>query len=137
MEKLRKFETEEQYLNEKESLEYPQISLTADNEKVWVKSNLCSFNIIYNNNEYQTFYFKKGMTWTDFINSPYNISICDESENTFELSYYFSGEYNCIRNICADYRHTFICYNDNHGNLVGINDLIINGNTYYSMSFPV
>ena len=37
MEKLRKFETEEQYLNEKESLEYPQVSLTNNNGKIWVE----------------------------------------------------------------------------------------------------
>ena len=36
MKYLQWFETEEQYLNEKESLEYPQVSLTQDNGKVWV-----------------------------------------------------------------------------------------------------
>lgn len=37
MEKLIKFETEEQYLNKKESLEYPQVSLTNNNGKIWVE----------------------------------------------------------------------------------------------------
>ncbi len=36
MEKLRKFETEEEFLNEKNSFNYPTVSLTDDNGKVWV-----------------------------------------------------------------------------------------------------
>lgn len=99
MEKLRKFETEEQYLNEKETLEYPCVSLTADNEKVWIKENLGSFEILIDNS-YYTFYFKKGMTWNDFINSEYNIStICNnvktfhynENENRIQICRYNNG----------------------------------------------
>ena len=37
MEKIRKFETEQEYLDIKNSFEYPQVSLTDDNGKVWVK----------------------------------------------------------------------------------------------------
>ncbi len=39
MEKLRKFNTEEEFLNVKNSLDYPQVSLTQDNGKVWVKED--------------------------------------------------------------------------------------------------
>ena len=49
MEKLRKFETEEQYLNEKESLEYPCVSLTDDNGKVWVKEEENYILVTYKN----------------------------------------------------------------------------------------
>ena len=71
MEKLRKFETEEQYLNEKESLEYPSVSLTQDNGKVWVKNNLIGEFEIYDFDD-PPFEFLIGMTWEEFINSNYN-----------------------------------------------------------------
>ena len=96
MEKLRKFETEEQYLNEKESLEYPQVSLTQDNGKVWIKeNNIIKFylkdscgNIIN-----QPLYSEKNMTWEEWFNSQYNyidnIKIFDNkdiNENYVNLS---------------------------------------------------
>ena len=37
MEFLKFFETENEYMNEKDSFEYPQVSFTNDNGKVWVK----------------------------------------------------------------------------------------------------
>ena len=43
MEKLRKFETEEQYLIIKDDIEYPQVSYTENNEKVWVKEKPISY----------------------------------------------------------------------------------------------
>ena len=45
MEKLRKFKTEEEFLNIKNSLKYPQVSLTDDNGKVWVKEKPISYII--------------------------------------------------------------------------------------------
>ena len=46
MEKLKKFETEEKFLNIKDTLEYPQVSLTDDNGKIWVNE---SENYFYSN----------------------------------------------------------------------------------------
>lgn len=43
MENLKKFETEEQYLIIKDTIEYPQVSYTEDNEKVWVKEKPISY----------------------------------------------------------------------------------------------
>ena len=45
MEKLRKFNLEDDYLEIKESLEYPTLSLTDDNDKVWVKEKPISYII--------------------------------------------------------------------------------------------
>ena len=45
MEKLRKFNLEDDYLEIKESLEYPTLSLTDDNGKVWVKEKPISYII--------------------------------------------------------------------------------------------
>ena len=43
MEKLKKFNLEDDYLDIKESLEYPTLSLTNDNGKVWVKEKPVSY----------------------------------------------------------------------------------------------
>ena len=68
MEKLRKFETEEQYLNEKETLEYPCVSLTADNEKVWIKEKQISYIVAkYNIKE-------NNLTPIIFINNNYDFN---------------------------------------------------------------
>ena len=71
MKKLRKFNLENDYLEIKESLEYPQVSLTKDNGKVWVKNNSIGEFKIYGFN-YPPFEFLIGMTWEEFINSNYN-----------------------------------------------------------------
>ena len=131
MEKLRKFETEEQYLNEKESLEYPSVSLTADNEKVWVKENLGSFEILIDNS-YYTFYFKKGMAWNDFINSKYNVPTCsnDEYDATF---YYFENSKEI--QMCRKYEgNEYVKLN--HKKCL-IDDLLIDGGEYEYEEYPV
>lgn len=115
MEKLRKFETEEQFLTIKDSLEYPQVSLTADNEKVWVKSNLCSFTISGNHGDDVTFNFEDGMTWDDFAESKYN----DGELNAYDDRVYYDG-------------HDIMLSEENEEPQIG-SDLIINGNIYYTL----
>ena len=66
MEKLRKFKTEEEFLNIKNSLEYPQVSLTDDNGKVWVKEK--------ENYILATFYITE-----DILNSDYPTMIIPDS----------------------------------------------------------
>ena len=72
MEKLRNFKTEEQFLTIKESLEYPQVSLTEDNGKVWVKNNKIKFYInVYNTSRelIETFdvIINNNMTWKELV----------------------------------------------------------------------
>ena len=56
MKDLKFFETENEYINEKESFEYPQVSFTNDNGKVWVKEEdnyilaVYDFSLGYDNN---------------------------------------------------------------------------------------
>lgn len=125
MKKLRKFEIEEQYLNEKESLKYPQVLLTEDNEKLWIKENLGSFEILIDNS-YYTFYFKKGMTWNDFINSEYNIPTICNNVNTF---YYIENEKRI--KICS-HTNGYVRLN----NKCLIDDLLIDAE-YEDYQFPI
>lgn len=115
MEKLRKFKTEEEFLNIKNSLEYPQVSLTQDNGKVWVKSNLCSFTISGNHGDDVTFNFEDGMTWNDFAESKYN----DGELNSYDDRVYYDG-------------HDIMLSEENEEPQIG-SDLIINGNIYYTL----
>ena len=70
MEKLRKFETEEIYLNEKDSLKTPIVSYTEDNDNVWI---IHKYGYFYLRNEKIKFIL--GMTWEEFINSEYNFEV--------------------------------------------------------------
>ena len=85
MEKLRKFNTEEEFLNIKNSLEYPQVSLTQDNGKVWVKEEDNYILAVYD-------FSLNGYNYNLFFGNPYdnddlnlewiiNDEIVDEDEN--------------------------------------------------------
>ena len=67
MEKLRKFETEEQFFNEIET--YPQVSLTDDNGKVWVSYHSCTFSITDGLFSTQDYEVKKGITWEELLST--------------------------------------------------------------------
>ena len=67
MEKLRKFETEEQFFNEIET--YPQVSLTDDNGKVWVSYHSCNLMITDGLHFSQDYEVKKGITWEELLST--------------------------------------------------------------------
>ena len=115
MEKILKFETEEKFLNIKNSLEYPQVSLTDDNSKVWVKSNKVQFTISGNHGDDVTFKFEVGMTWNDFAESQYNDG---------ELEVYYDDK--------VAYDSHYMRLNEDASEILSGNDLIINGHIYYT-----
>lgn len=67
MEKLRKFETEEQFFNEIET--YPQVSLTDDSGKVWVSYHSCNLMITDGLHFSQDYEVKKGITWEELLST--------------------------------------------------------------------
>lgn len=79
MEKLRKFETEEQFFNEIET--YPQVSLTQDNGKVWVSYHSCNLMITDGLHFSQYYEVKKGITWEELL-STNTIRFYDENGPT-------------------------------------------------------
>ena len=91
MEKLRKFNLEDDYLEIKESLEYPTLSLTDDNGKVWVKEyeNYIIMTLNVTSTTEETFLF------TDYGDLPFasyyiidNEILIEGRENGF-TSYHF------------------------------------------------
>lgn len=119
MENLRKFDLENDYLNEKDSLSYPNVSYTKDSEKVWIKKGLSKFylNISYSEDEtkkeVKEYYFEEGMTYADFVSSEYN--------DLFYVYYYASA---------LGYDNDYATYED--GTQVNaINDIIENGINIY------
>lgn len=117
MENLRKFDLENDYLNKKDSLPYPNVSYTKDSEKVWIKKGLSKFYLnVYNDNgdglyEVQEWYFEEGMTYGDFISSEYNNGAFSMYNYTGEFLYYGSdvydnidkeGQINCFYDLLVD-----------------------------------
>lgn len=115
MEKLINFKTEQEYNNVKSSLEYPQVSLTSDNEKVWVKSNKVQFTISGAHGDDVTFKFEEGMTWNDFAESQYNDG---------KLEVYYDDK--------VAYDRHYMRLNEDASEILSGNDLIINGHIYYT-----
>lgn len=117
MEKLRKFETEEEFLNEKNSLGYPNVSYTKDSEKVWIKGDKIVFmtqcNYYNKVEDYHTFEAKYNMTWEEFINQENAIDmfVINPSNNEDVLYYHLATII------------PFITYQD--GTIVNKNDIII------------
>ena len=73
MKNLKKFETEEAYGNA--SLEYPTVSYTEDNDKVWIKENIKFYFYVFDiegGNDGGKYIYDNGMTWENYVNSSYN-----------------------------------------------------------------
>jgi hypothetical protein len=75
MEKLRKFETEEELFNDTSS-EYPTVAYTEDTDKVWVKEELKEIKIYGFKNCFDelppfTINAFSSMTWEEWFNSEY------------------------------------------------------------------
>lgn len=100
MEFLRQFETESEYINEKESFEYPQVSFTNDNGKVWVKDEdnyiLATYlwDVTDENvepKESNSYVYINGLFINEvpfFIENIELISINEEGHTTFKLHLY-------------------------------------------------
>lgn len=129
MEKLRKFETEEQFFNEIET--YPQVSLTQDNGKVWITEKPSIIGNFYIRDK--TYEFIVGMTWDDFINSEYNLPTECGDDKEFYITYYNYVGKNCINgDIIYDDPNT-----SDEVQKILPNDLIINDKTYYLQNVPM
>ena len=116
MEKLRKFETEEELFNDTSS-EYPTVAYTEDTNKVWIKEGLKEIYICdYNRDEN---YWVIRQTYMSYI--PYNIirKFCAFNEKTLKnLEYYHDGE--------GDINTYYIFYGD-----ISKYEITLNNLSYY------
>ena len=95
MEKLRKFETEEEFNNIKDLLEYPSLSYTEDNGKVWVKEKEKSYIIA------------KYYVSEDDLKSAYGISLF--------INYYYDFHYMVDYYVVDDGTTVYNTHKSGHG----------------------
>lgn len=125
MKKLKIFKTNAEYISAKESMEYPQVSYTNDDNNVWVLER--PVGVMYvGSNSYE---FLIGMTWNEFIASDYNPLI--ELDFGDSVKTFLTDEDGKVHR-----QHTAgkIYYDNSH---VKGTDLIINGGEYYIPSDSV
>lgn len=97
MEKLRKFNTEEEFLNIKNSLEYPHVCYTDDTKNVWVKRDKVKL-ITFTIDGTKQYTAEEGMTWGEWLTSVYNVGgfTADGPNSTIELCYNECGSNNFV-----------------------------------------
>lgn len=117
MENLKKYQEEQTFLNEKDSLSYPNVSYTIDSEKIWIKGDKIVFmtqcNYYDKTEDYHTWEAKYNMTWEEFINQKNgkDMFVINPSNNEDVLYYHMATII------------PYITYQD--GTIVNKNDIII------------
>ena len=131
MEKLKKFNLEDDYLEIKESLEYPCVSLTDDNGKLWVKEKPISYIVakyyISEENVNKDIYLFTNY-YFDF-NHMINYYITDEGLKVERYENVYDGiNQDCKFNTPGE--HTVIFYIDN--SIMDLDNIVINLNNAFN-----